>query len=47
MGVGAPPPPNQKQKELQEYFDREYEQGFEFGFRLPGFKEYYKRLVSD
>ena len=37
MGVGAPPP-NQKQKELQEYFDREYQQGFEFGFRLPGFQ---------
>ena len=37
IGVGAPPP-NIRQKELQEYFQRQFKQGFEFGFRLPGFQ---------
>tara|TARA_B100000674_G_C37958796_1_gene970960 strand:+ start:268 stop:2625 length:2358 start_codon:yes stop_codon:yes gene_type:complete len=37
IGVGSPPP-SQQQKELQEYFEREYQQGFEYGFRLPGFQ---------
>ncbi len=37
IGIGSPPP-NSQQRELQEYFEREYQQGFEYGFRLPGFQ---------